>query len=301
MHVLTPEAIPIGETKAVLGEGAFWSAEDDALLWVDILGKRVFRTRPDSGRTEEWSFPEQTAFVQPADDGTWLIGQEKGIVRLDPATGRTEDFLAIEADDPTTRTNDAGCDRQGRLFVGTMRIPDFGLEPVGSLYRIASRGPAETVDTGLTIPNGIAFSPEGDIAYWADTYMTKRQVWRAGYDAATGRVHEKQAFVQLPEALGRPDGAAVDADGCYWVAAVWGWQLLRYTPHGELDLAVHLPVQRPSKLAFGGPDLKTIYVTSISDGLGDDAPKTQPLAGRLLAINLGIQGLPAVRFRLAGT
>ena len=131
MHVLTPEAIPVGETKAVLGEGAFWSGEDDALLWVDILGKKVFRTHPDSGRTDEWSFPEQTAFVQPADDGTWLVGQQRGIVCLDPATGRAEDYLAINADDRTTRTNDAGCDRQGRLFVGTMRIPDFALEPVG--------------------------------------------------------------------------------------------------------------------------------------------------------------------------
>lgn len=191
MRVLTPEAIPVGEMKAVLGEGAFWSAEDDALLWVDILGKKVFRTHSDSGRTE------------------------------------------------------------------------------------------------------------GDIAYWADTYLTKRQIWRARYDVATGQIREKRPFAQLPEALGRPDGAAVDADGCYWVAAVWGWQLLRYTPYGELDLAVRLPVQRPSKLCFGGPDLKTIYVTSISDGLGEDAPQTQPLAGRLLAIDVGIQGLPPVRFHLA--
>jgi sugar lactone lactonase YvrE len=298
MREITPDVAPVGESKAVLGEGAYWSAEDDALLWVDILGKKVLRTRAADARTEEWSFPEQTAFVQPASDGSWLVGQERGIVRLDPATGSTEAFLPVEPDDPTTRTNDAACDRQGRLFVGTMRIPDFGLEPVGSLYRVAGRDAATTIDAGLYIPNGIAFSPEGDTAYWADTYMTRRQIWRARYEAATGRVHEKQPFVQLAEELGRPDGAAVDADGCYWVAAVWGWQLLRYTPAGELDLAIRLPVQRPTKLAFGGSDLKTIYVTSISDGLSDDAPRTQPLAGRLLALDIGIQGLPPTTFKL---
>jgi L-arabinonolactonase len=153
------------------------------------------------------------------------------------------------------------------------------------------------VDSGLYIPNGIAFSPDGGIVYWADTYMSRRQIWQARRDRTTGEIGEKQPFVTLPEKLGRPDGAAVDAAGCYWVAAVWGWQLLRYTPSGELDLAVRLPVQRPTKLAFGGPDLKTIYITSISDGLGDDAAQAQPLAGHLLAINLGIKGLPSARFR----
>src|SRR5690606_14047403 len=139
-------------------------------------------------------------------------------------------------------------------------------EPVGSLYRIAGHGPAETVDPGLYIPNGIAFSPEGDTIYWADTFYELRQVWRAPYDIATGSVGQKTPFVQLSEDEGRPDGAAMDAEGCYWVTAAWGWHLLRYTPAGELDLAVRLPVQRPSKLAFGGPDLTTIFVTSISDG-----------------------------------
>lgn len=126
-----------------------------------------------------------------------------------------------------------------------------------------------------------------------------RQIWRASYDAANGRVGTKQPFVQFTEEQGRPDGAAMDADGCYWIAAAWGWGLLRYRPDGELDLAVHLPVQRPSKLAFGGSDLRTIFVTSISVGLGEGALQTQPLAGRLLAMDLGIQGLPTPDFRMA--
>ncbi|WP_159589551.1 SMP-30/gluconolactonase/LRE family protein [Chelativorans xinjiangense] len=294
--VLNPDVECVGEAKAVLGESACWSAEDETLLWVDILGRKVLRTDIGSGRTDEWAFPEQTGFVQPADDGTWLVGQENGILRLDPATGAREDFLPLETDNPATRTNDAGCDRQGRLLVGTMHLPEISFEPVGTLYRIAGRGAAETLDTGLYVPNGIAFSPDGGTVYWADTYRTRRQVWCARYDPG-GEVGEKRPFVQLDEELGRPDGAAVDAAGCYWVAAAAGWQLLRYTPSGELDLIVRLPVQRPSKLAFGGADLTTIFITTISEGLGEDAPRTQPLAGRLLAVDVGIQGLPPVRFR----
>lgn len=296
MRSVTPHVERIGDVKAALGEGAVWSAAENALLWVDILGQKVFRTDASSGATEEWSFSEQTAFVQPAEDGTWLVGQQDGILRLDPSTGPRETFLDIEAHDPLTRTNDAACDPEGRLFVGTMRLPDAGLAPVGSLYQVAGDGSVTTIDTGLYIPNGLAFSPQGDAVYWADTWKDRRQVWRADYDLAGGHVGEKTPFVQLPEEMGRPDGAAVDADGCYWIAAVWGWQLLRYTPAGQLDLAVRLPVQRPTKLAFGGNDLKTIYVTSISDGLADDAPKVQPLAGCLLALDLGIQGLPPTRF-----
>lgn len=300
MRRLSPKVERVGETRARLGEGALWLAEDQAVLWVDILGRQVHRSDPASGRTESWDFAEQAAFAQPADDGSWLVGQQRGILRLDPRSGQREDFAAIEAGDPTTRTNDAACDRQGRLIVGTMRIPEHGLEPVGSLYQMSGRQAARSIDSGLYIPNGIAFSPGGTTAYWADTFKTRRQIWHAPYDPATGEVGEKAPFVQLPEAQGRPDGAAVDAEGCYWVAAVWGWQLLRYTPAGKLDLAVQLPVQRPSKPAFGGTAMDTIFITTISDGLVDDDLRRQPLAGHLLAVNVGIAGLPSTAFRMGG-
>lgn len=294
MKVITPDVKPIGTTKAVLGESVCWSPGDECVLWVDIVGRKVLRTALSDGRTEEWTFPEQTGFVQPADDGTWLVGQENSILRLDPKTGGRDKFIDLEAGDSSTRANDAGCDAQGRLLVGTMRMGD--LQPVGSLYRIDALGRSETLDTGLIIPNGIAFSPDGATAYWAETVAPYRQVWRASCDPS-GALGPKQPFVQLDEEMGRPDGAAVDEEGFYWVAAAWGWQLLRYAPDGRLDLTVRLPVQRPAKLAFGGPDLSTIFVTSISEGLGDDAEETQPLAGRLIALDIGIRGLPPRLFR----
>ena len=177
-----------------------------------------------------------------------------------------------------------------------MNLPGAELTPTGSLYRVDASGATITMDSGLYIPNGIAFSPDGTVAYWADSYKSRRLVWKAAYDAASGHIGPTSVFAPLAEGDGRPDGAAVDADGCYWVAAVWGWQLLRYTPRGELDLVVRLPVERPSKLAFGGTDLKTMFITTISDGLGPDAAVSQPLAGHLLAIDLGIEGLPSPVF-----
>lgn len=295
MKVLTPDVQPIGTTKAVLGESVCWSPLDNCVVWVDIVERKVLRTALSDGRTEEWAFPEQTGFVQPADDGTWLVGQENSILLLDPRTGAREKFVDLEASDQSTRTNDAGCDPQGRLLVGTMRMGD--LQPVGSLYRIDAARRIEMLDSDLTIPNGIAFSPDGTTAYWAETFVKIRQVWHASY-TAEGVIGDKQSFVQLDEQLGRPDGAAIDEEGFYWVAAAWGWQLLRYAPDGRLDLAVRLPVQRPSKLAFGGPGLATIFVTSISDGLAEGAETRQPLAGRLVALDVGIRGLPP---RLFGT
>jgi sugar lactone lactonase YvrE len=165
-------------------------------------------------------------------------------------------------------------------------------DPVGNLYRIDGEGGKACLLSGLSIPNGLAFSPDGRTLYLADT--PRRTVWKAGYDPQTGTLGERSVFAELGEGQGRPDGAAVDAEGCYWVAAVWAGRLLRYTPRGELDLVVRLPVERPTKLAFGGRDHRTIYVTSASIHLAD--PESQPLAGRLIALDVGITGLPASPF-----
>jgi sugar lactone lactonase YvrE len=241
-----------------------------------------------------------TGFVQPADDGTWLVGQHDDILIFDPRSGSRRSLAYLEPAGSGNRTNDAACDRQGRLWVGTMPLPHTGMIPVGSLYRLCSDRSPSVIERGLTIPNGIAFSPDGLTVYWADTLVMPHQVWRARYDPSAGRPSEKETFVRLPEGGGCPDGATVDAAGCYWVAAVRGSQLLRFTPDGVLDLAIRLPVSRPTKIAFGGPDLRVVFVTSISEGLSPEAQAAEPLSGALLALDLGIQGLPSTRFATSG-
>jgi sugar lactone lactonase YvrE len=304
MKVVDAKVERVGDFKARLGEGVIWSETMSAVLWVDVSGQKVLRTDPSTGVTEAWSMSEVTPSVIPCADGAMLVGQKQGMVRFDPTTGLIEPFVAIEADDPTTRTNDAACDLEGRLLVGTMRLPEYGLEPVGSLYQLTGDGTTRIVDSNLIVLNGVAFDPACTTLYWSDTFPPRRQIWRAPYDCTTGRLGEKEAFAQLEEYMGRPDGGTVDAEGCYWVAAVWGWQLLRFTPAGKLDLVVRIPVQRPTKLAFGGPDYKTMFVTSFSEGPPEDmariqplAAVAQPLAGFLLAVDVGIQGFPSAPFK----
>lgn len=292
MRVLTPGIERVGSFTAQLGESAIW--DGNALLWTDIAGRKVLRTQPGSGETESRSFPEMTGFVQPADDGTWLVGQHDTILKFDPASGEESVFSRIEPAPSGNRTNDGCCDRQGRLWVGTMPLPQTGLSPVGGLFVVGGGGTADRIGRGLTVPNGIAFSPDGRTVYWADTPVEPHRVWRAPYDIGTGRPLGRETFALVPE--GRPDGATVDAAGCYWLAAVRGSRLLRFTPQGKLDLVVMLPVSRPSKVAFGGSGLTTIFVTTIREGLAPEEKAAEPLAGALLALDLGIEGLPATRF-----
>lgn len=295
VRVLTPDVEVIGEAKALLGESVFYDATANRLHWVDIPGQTLLSTDASGGQTKRFLFPQQAGFVQPCSDGKLLVGQADSIQRFDLRTDTAANFVEIEPGDPSSRTNDAVCDLNGRLIVGTMRPAPQGTtpDPVGNLYLVDGKGRKTCLLSGLSIPNGLAFSPDGGTLYLADT--PHRTVWKASYDPETGLLGERSVFVKLGESQGRPDGAAVDAEGCYWVAAVWGGQLLRYTPRGELDLIVRLPVERPTKLAFGGSDYRTIYVTSASIHLTD--PESQPLAGRLIVLDVGITGLPANPFR----
>jgi sugar lactone lactonase YvrE len=294
VRILTPAVETVGDAKALLGESVFYDPAAHRLHWVDIPGKALFSTDASDGRTKRFPFPEEAGFVQPCGDGKLLVGQANSIQYFDPRTETATTFVGIEPDDPSSRTNDAVCDPDGRLIVGTMRPASPGTtpDPVGNLYRIDGGGRKARLLPGLSIPNGLAFSPDGGTLYLADT--PRRIVWKAGYDPQTGTLGERRVFAELGEGHGRPDGAAMDVEGCYWVAAVRAGRLLRYTPRGELDLVVRLPVERPTKLAFGGRDHRTIYVTSASTHLAD--PENQPFAGRLIALDIGIAGLPANPF-----
>lgn len=292
MRTIEPKVEAIGDAKALLGESAAQPAGSNTLTWIDIPGRTLFLTELSSGKTLDFAFDRDPGFAQPCADGTVLIGQGCSILRFDPRTGTSMPFAEAGPGDPTMRTNDASCSPAGTLVIGTMRPgPTRDPDPVGGLYRIGPDGSAPELRSGLSIPNGLAFEEDGRTLYFADT--PRRRIWRGVLDG--DELLSLAPFAEVPEGLGRPDGGAVDAAGCYWVAAVWGWSLLRYTPAGVLDLVVRLPVQRPTKLAFGGGDRRTIFVTSASIDLDD--PERQPLAGRPIAFDIGIEGLPATAYK----
>ena len=143
--------------------------------------------------------------------------------------------------------------------------------------------------------NGMCFSPDGRTMYLSDSNPGVRTIWACDYDTDTGTPTNRRVFFDTREVAGRPDGGTVDADGCYWMAGVGGWQLVRITPQGKVDRIVEMPVEKPTKPMFGGPRLDTLFVTSIGMGMEDD-PK-QPLAGSLFSITgLGVTGVPQPRF-----
>lgn len=286
------------DARAAIGEGLIWDALEQALFWVDIPAGRLHRLDPATGAARHWDLGEPLGSAFLCRQGGMLLALRSGLVRLDPATGATRRLLAPEPDRPRNRPNDAAVDAAGRLWLGTMKA-DPPAEPTGAFYRIDPHRGCRRVLDGFWTTNGLAFSPDQRTLYLSDSHPSVRTIWAFDHDPDSGRIGGRRVFFDSRAVAGRPDGATVDADGCYWMAGVGGWQLVRLTPAGRIDRIVELPVERPSRPAFGGPGLDTLYVTSIGSGLTPGSEPRQPWAGGVLAVHgLGVRGLPMPRAAL---
>jgi len=212
-----------------------------------------------------------------------LVGLASGLTWFDPLTERLERLAPIEADVPASRLNDGRCDRQGRLWVGSMH--QAGAH--GSLYRCEQGSPPRRMLTGITVPNTTAFSPDGRTMYFADS--PTRCIRAFDLDPATGEIGVARVFATIE--AGVPDGATVDADGGLWVACWDGWRVVRFLPDGKRDCEIIMPVPRPTCCAFGGPDLSTLYVTSARTGLDAETLQRAPLSGGVFALRPGVSGI----------
>lgn len=286
---------PVGEATALLGEGPVWDEADQALWWVDITAGIIHRHDP-SAADASWQTDEEVGCLAVREQGGLVLATRSGFHLFDPETGSKAALADPEQDKSESRFNDGTTDPRGRFWAGTMK--DRGeREAVSSFWRLdpnlsVSRGP-----TGIAVTNGLAFTPDGGKMFFSDTDTSVQMIWRADYDLDTGRYCAPEPFFDTRGLAGRPDGGTVDVDGCYWTAGVGGWQLVRVTPDGEVDRVIKVPVERPSKPMFGGPQLDTLYVTTISDGITAGTEDDQPLAGSLLAIEgHGTQGMPQTRF-----
>ncbi len=280
-----------------LGESPVWSEREQVLYWIDIDGHAVHRLDPSTGVDESRPIgarPGACALTHEA--GRILVATEHQLVWLDWATGTVEPWVALE--DPSTgnRCNDGRVDPTGHMVVGTMWPNTRAGKATGSLYRIAADGSTQTLLTDLGVPNGLAFDADRGLVYYADT--STLTVLVADYDADTGDRRNVRPFLDYNLLPGKPDGACLDVDGCYWSASIYAWSVIRVTPDGRVDRRVELPVEKPTMPAFGGPDLSTLYVTSIGS---DDPNSTEGgrdgfTPGDLMALDVGVQGRPETPF-----
>lgn len=283
----------VADTRSIIGEGAIWDARDACLWWVDIPAGLIHRFDPATGENATFEFGEPVGCLAVRERGGLVVAAASGFWFFDPETGARAHLHDPEPDRPDSRFNDGAVDARGRFWAGTMaNVPT---NPVGAVYCLSPDLTVTKWRDAMHTPNGMAFSPDGDVLYLSDSFPKVRMVWRCRYDIETGTPQDFTPFFDTEGLAGRPDGATVDAEGCYWLAGVSGWQIYRISPDGRLIATIDLPVEKPSRPAFGGDGMATLYVTSISEGI---TPGTdQPQAGGLFAIEgLGITGLPHPRF-----
>jgi sugar lactone lactonase YvrE len=277
---------------AELGEGPAWSAAEGVLWFVDIKNRQVHRHTPGVAGGHSWSLPDQAGFALPAEGGELVVGMPGGLHRFDPASGSLERLVQLEQDRPGNRLNDGHVDPSGRLWFGSM--DDGESAPSGALYSWDGRALVRH-DDGICITNGPVVSPDGRTLYHTDT--AAREIHR--FDLADdGAPSNRRVFLRFDASHGWPDGNAVDAEGCLWVAFWGGWCVRRYAPDGRELQQVRLPCSNVTKLAFGGPDLRTAFVTTARKGLAAEDLAHQPLAGGLFAFDAGVSGVRTPPFRL---
>lgn len=282
----------IFDASNATGESPVWSVREQALYWVDIPAGRLYRWNAADNRTQSWKAPQMLACIAAHSSGGWIAGMESGLFHLQPGEGEslTSTLLAsVEHEQPGMRFNDGRCDRQGRFWAGTMLLDMAAGVSAGALYRYsAGQQQLNAQLHGYIVPNGLGFSPDGKTMYLSDSHPNVQKIWTFDYDTDSGTPHDRRLFVDMNDYPGRPDGAAVDSDGCYWICANDAGLIHRFTPQGRLDRSVTVPVKKPTMCAFGGSGLDTLYITSIRPGgdIGD-----QPLAGGVFAFRPGVTGL----------
>jgi sugar lactone lactonase YvrE len=273
------------DARCQLAESPLWSEQEKRLLFVDITGRRLLKFDPAVKMLESFDVEEDIGCVAPEAGGGFVAGLRSGIWILDER-GRKQRLLAANPEDSkVSRFNDGRVDPAGRFLAGTVDEAKAGR---AALYRYDKFGLVR-IAGGLMTSNGLAFSPDGRTMYHSDT--PRFVVNRYDYDAASGTATNRRVFVQFTptsEDRGRPDGAAVDAEGCYWSALYEGGRVQRYDPDGALMSEFSLPVRCPTMPAFGGPDLKTLFVTTARDSSGE--------GGGLYGVQVDVAGMPATLF-----
>jgi sugar lactone lactonase YvrE len=292
----------VSGTPCEVGESPFWHPQEQSFYWVDISGKALHRCNVFMGTVESWRMAEPHALepgcIAPAAGGGLVIALRDGIYLARSWGGALESLAPATHDTATTRFNDGKCDPLGRFWAGTIYEPRDAQQAAlfclqgGTLARMAGGG---------TVGNGLAWSPDGKTLYWSDTTAHVIRAW--DWDSAGNVMSRPRVFTQFPSKPagwqpgdpgygGRPDGAAVDSQGNYWVAMFEGARVLKLSPAGDLLAEIATPMRCPTMVCFGGDDLQTLYLTSASHGRPAAELQAMPLSGAVLSRRVDVPGLP---------
>lgn len=279
-------------TRDLLGECPLWDTREACVYWVDSKAPLVRRLDPATGACTDWRVPSDVGSIALTETGRLLLALEDGFHLLDLASGATRQIAHVTHAGPRMRMNDGRTDRQGRFVAGSLVMGRHDKD--GAFYRLEKDGTVTTLLRDIALANSTCFSPDGRTMYYSDSFSDT--VHAVDYDPASGRIGTPRPLMNTRAQGSAPDGATVDADGCLWVALIQAGKLGRYAPDGSLLQVLDVPTPYPSCPCFGGPELDTLYVTSLSN-TGNLIKSDHPDAGALFAFRgLGVRGLPEVRF-----
>jgi len=292
----TPTEIEcVFKTKAIIGEGPLWSVRDQRLYWADIPEKKLHIFNPKDGTNKTFDLPDLVTSVSTRKNGGLILTLRSSFAFFDPASGKLDVLAEPEPDKPGNRFNDGKCDREGRLWAGTMGDVDWD-SPIGSLYRFDESAKPTRMEEGVCCSNGLGWSPDSKTMYFAESFRYRIHAY--DFDADSGNISNRREFATVDPKCGAfPDGLTVDREGFVWSAQPVFGRLVRYDPKGAIERIIELPVSRGTSCMFGGENLDVLYVTTMRGALTEEQLEEEPLAGSLLALKPGVKGIAETPFR----
>jgi sugar lactone lactonase YvrE len=280
------------DANTELGEGPLWDHRRQRLLFLDIHRAQIYEFDPLTSTARVIDVARPVGALGLAVSGDWIAAAGHGFVRVDPMSGRLTPVVDVEPVLSRRRMNDGAVDPAGRFWAGSMSLD--GVQGQGTLYRLDASGLVTPMLAPVTTSNGPAWSPDGGLMYYVDTRTRRIDVF--DFDVKRGAIANRRVFADFTAGPGRPDGVIVDEEGGVWVALWQGSAVHRYTSDGRLDLVVAIPTVCPTKCAFGGADLRDLYITTARAPLDEAARQANPEAGALFRVRPGVAGLPAALF-----
>jgi sugar lactone lactonase YvrE len=287
------DATLVLDARAELGEGPVWDPSGGCLYFVDILRGQVHRFEPASHATRIYPINDMVGAAALTDTGDLVLAVHRGFARLDVVTGHVTPIATVGAGPPDLRMNDGAADASGRFWAGSMALDER--PRAGALHRLDPDGSVHTMLRDVTISNGIDWTGDDRVMYYVDSGT--RAIDAFDFDAASGAIGNRRTFVRIPPEDGVPDGLTLDADDGVWVALWGGGAVQRYAPDGTRDRVIPVPTTFPTSCAFGGDDLRDLYITTATIKLSPAQRAAQPAAGGLFRARPGPKGRPANRFR----